>query len=352
MTMFRKPLIFRANERLLTMATNARGDSIECGRRVHYNASMARVAGILRVRFGGTSLLLALLLPCCQHSQPPEPAAERFPAINTPHIPNVHRVTDKVIAGALPEGEEGYAELARLGVKTVIDVDGVAPNLELARRYGLQYVHLPFGYGGVPERRGEEIAKAIQEFPGPVYIHCHHGKHRAAAAAAVGCIEAGMVPPDEAEEILKTFGTGAEYKGLWQSARDARPLDPRELADLKVQYVAVAKLPPLAETMVTIDHRMDELKLLSKNRWLTPPSHPDLDSPDQALQLYELLHELGRSGKVASRPEDFRAHLAGAESAAQGLQEKLKGAIDVAGADGALKTLITSCESCHLKYRD
>src|SRR3712207_7739670 len=61
---------------------------------------------------------------------------------------------------------------------TVISVDGARPDVELARKYGLRYVHLPIGYDDVTENEGRAIAKAITELPGPFYIHCHHGDRK------------------------------------------------------------------------------------------------------------------------------------------------------------------------------
>jgi len=41
----------------------------------------------------------------------------------------------------------------------------------------------------ITQTRGVELARAVQaaEAQGPVYLHCHHGKHRAPTAAAVVC---------------------------------------------------------------------------------------------------------------------------------------------------------------------
>src|SRR5262245_42817749 len=98
------------------------------------------------------------------------------------HLPNAYRITDKVISGGLPEGDAAFQELADLGVKTVISVDGMKPDVETAKKHGLRYVHLPHGYDGVPSERVLELAKAVRELPGLIYIHCHHGKHRSPAA--------------------------------------------------------------------------------------------------------------------------------------------------------------------------
>src|SRR5438105_4959917 len=114
--------------------------------------------------------------------------SQTFPPLPTPALDNAHYVTDNVFAGAQPEGDAGFAALKRMGVKTIISVDGAKPDVERAHRFGLRYVHLPIGYDGVSPDEGRAIAKAIDEVEGPVYVHCHHGKHRSAAAVAVACV--------------------------------------------------------------------------------------------------------------------------------------------------------------------
>src|SRR5690349_14774854 len=52
-------------------------------------------------------------------------APERLPVA---HLPNALRVHEKVISGGLPEGENGFRELAELGVQTIISVDGARPD--------------------------------------------------------------------------------------------------------------------------------------------------------------------------------------------------------------------------------
>src|SRR5690606_5918477 len=161
-------------------------------------------------------------------SQPgssPTPAAEH-PARNvgeretsprrlaTTHLPNAVQVHSRVISGGSPHGEEGYRELAELGVKTVISVDGATPDIETANRYGLRYVHLPHGYDGIPRERVEQLAKAVKELEGPIYIHCHHGKHRSPAAASVACIGAGLIDQQCAQQVLSVVGTGKNYRRL------------------------------------------------------------------------------------------------------------------------------------------
>src|SRR4051812_27897995 len=82
---------------------------------------------------------------------PPQPvAAPAFPPLpDQTHLANAHVVTAKVISGAQPEGDESFKALEDLGVRTIVSVDGAAPDVGTARRYGLRYVHLPITYSGV-----------------------------------------------------------------------------------------------------------------------------------------------------------------------------------------------------------
>lgn len=299
---------------------------------------------------GATSTALA---PPSVSASPPatRPSDPRFPAINSPALPNAHRVTAKVISGGLPDGERGFEVLQKLGVKTVISVDGVMPQVELAHSHGMHYVHIPFGYDGVPFDKGEAIAKAIKEMPGPIYVHCHHGQHRSAAATAVACVEDGMLPPDEAEDVLKTFGTGTNYTGLWSSARSARPIDPAELSALKVHYVEQAKLPPLAKTMVKVDNEMDALKADRKARW--PDRTAATGAPHDTLMLEELLKEVARSDAAAAKPEEFQSLLKMAVANTVELRAAVSAEpFDAPRAAGQLDRMNASCNACHRIFRD
>lgn len=276
-----------------------------------------------------------------------------FPAVNDAALPNARWVAGNVLCGGLPESDAGFAKLQALGIKTVISVDGLKPDVELARRYGLRYVHLPFGYDGVPVAQGQAIAKAIAELPGPVYVHCHHGMHRAPAAAAVACIIDGALAPDAARSVLEAFGTGRNYTGLWRSAAEAQPMAPATLHDLKVEFRETAKLPPLADAMVEVDARFDRLKAVQAAGWRPPSSHPDLDPPHEALQLSEMFHEIGRSDAARGKSDDFLKKLADAEQATNGLRAALVAhPADSAGADAAFKRVGASCTACHKAHRD
>lgn len=278
--------------------------------------------------------------------QPPE-------KLPVQHLPNAYRVTDRVISGGLPDGEPAFQELERLGVKTVISVDGMTPDIELAHRHGMRYVHLPHGYHQVPEQRGHELAKAVRDLPGPIYIHCHHGKHRSPSAAAVACVEAGLIAPEAAETILRTAGTSENYRGLYASARDARPQEAAFLDSVDVEFREVAAIPPLADAMVALEHTHDHIKQIAARDWKAPPDHPDLDPAHEALLLKEHFTELLRMDEVTARPGPLQEYIRTSETASQQLEDALsQSPPSLDAAKTALEAINANCTACHREFRD
>jgi protein tyrosine phosphatase (PTP) superfamily phosphohydrolase (DUF442 family) len=276
-----------------------------------------------------------------------------FEKIDNARLPNAYRLTDNVISGGQPDGEQAYADLAALGVKTVISVDGAKPDVESAKKHGLRYVHLPHGYDGVPDRRLQELAKAVRDLPGPVYIHCHHGKHRSPAAAAAACVSLGWLTGPQAQDLLATAGTSPNYRGLYDSVRNARPLSSRTLDELQVDYRETEKTLPTTDAMIAIEHHHDHLKLIAAANWKSPPDHPDLDPPHEALLLSEQFAELLRTEATAKQPEAFRALAREGEAAAQALEASLRAKpIDARQTTAAFTKLTNNCQTCHQTFRD
>lgn len=279
--------------------------------------------------------------------------------IASEHLPNLIRLHDRVFSGGLPEGEEAFRELKELGITTVISVDGMTPDVKTANRFGLQYVHLPHGYDGIPNQRVRELAKAVREFDGPIYIHCHHGKHRSPAAASVACVSAGLIPAQNAVSILELAGTNPNYKGLYDSAREATAFEDALLEELQVEFKEVQEIPPMAEAMVQMSHAYDHMKLIAAANWNSPDDHPDLDPAHEALLLQELFTELLRTEEVRHKPADFQKWLESSEAAAAELHTILAGH-EQNGAEpwnpevsqSLLSQIAADCKSCHSKYRD
>jgi protein tyrosine phosphatase (PTP) superfamily phosphohydrolase (DUF442 family) len=277
--------------------------------------------------------------------------------IDSQHLPNALRLHEKVISGGRPEDEAAFQELRALGVKTIISVDSAQPQVELARRFGMRYIHLPHGYDGVPPQRAGELAKAVRDLPGPVYIHCHHGKHRSPLAAAVACVGAGLLPPGCAPEILRVAGTSESYRGLYESAEKARRFERQMLDELVAEYPERVDLPPLADAMIVIEKAHGHLAAAEQSGWRAPDDHPDLDPAHEALLLREHFAELQRTPESLDRPQGFRDLLRHSERAALALEESLRGWSRreppiPAEIGESFAEMTHACSTCHREFRD
>lgn len=272
-------------------------------------------------------------------------------------LPNVIRISDKLLSGGMPDGEEGFRSLQQLGVKTAISVDGAKPDIEMARKYGIRYVHLPIGYDSVPKDQGLRLARAVRDLPGLVYLHCHHGKHRSPAAAVVVklCLDESCTV-DTAVALMRRAGTDPKYIGLYGSPKDVHRPTRNELDKISSDFPEVAKVSELMQNMVHIDERWDHLKQIKTAGWKAPKDHPDLEPAHEALMLWEHYVETGRLPDTDKRPVDFRKYLKEAESAAKdleiGFQALNAGNATPGDVEKAFRRNEASCIQCHAKYRD
>lgn len=302
-------------------------------------------------------LAIGLLLAsnsAAQAQAPVSPPVMLVP-LESPALPNALQLNSRLISGGQPDGEAAFAELRRLGVRTVISVDGATPDVAAAEKHGLRYVHLPHGYDGISAERAAELAKAVRDLPGPIYLHCHHGKHRSPAAAATACRALGWLDEPQAERVLQQAGTSPHYLGLFASVRETSPLDPNDLDKLQVEFRSTVPLPEVAEAMVAIELHFDRLEQLAANRWLPLPKHPDLKPAHEALLLREQYAELLRTGTVQAEPLAYQEHMREGERLAREL-ETLLAAPPSERADQSLaeklKALKVNCNGCHRQYRD
>jgi hypothetical protein len=304
------------------------------------------------------------------------------------HLPNPVSVHPRVISGGLPEGDAAFAELKALGVRTVISVDGAEPDVAAAARHGLKYVHLPHGYDGIPERRIRELAKAVRELEGPIYIHCHLGKHRSPAAASAACVAAGLLPQSAALDVLSVAGTNPKYRGLFQSVANTRPVPADELQRLDVTFRERVDVPPLVRAMVALEATHDRLKAVSTGGWkraaapATPAAGRDdgsskgkgprstqhgvtgkddapvEDPAHQAVLLGEHFAELLRLMEIRRFPAEFSTLLEESRTSADQIEQELPrwpaapSPAVRANLDRHLRAVSDRCLRCHERYRD
>jgi hypothetical protein len=275
-----------------------------------------------------------------------------------PGIENAFSVGNRFFSGSTPEGEAAFAALAKLGVKTLLSVDGSAPNVEAARRHGLRYVHLPIGYDGIAPTNAVRLVKAAESLPGPVYVHCHHGRHRGPTAVAVMAEGLEGWTPEQATEWLKAAGTDPHYTGLYRAVATFRMPSKETLAAVPAAFPERATTPGLVDLMVRVDGHFDALKGIRQAGFQTPPREPDLVPATEALQLLELMKEAKRTGVGATRNERFQTELGLAVQAAEALHGAVVGlATDrskeqLAKAEAAFVAVQKNCASCHRASRD
>jgi len=245
--------------------------------------------------------------------------------------------------------------LAKLGVTTILSVDGARPDVESAAEWGMRYVHVPIGYSGIPREQEMRIAKvALQakEKGEGLLVHCHYGKHRGPAACAVALMARDGIPGEEAVEDLRRAGTDPRYAGLYEAVRGFRPPTAEELARVRPEDLPpVAPTPDLVQSMVETDGTWTRMVAVRGAGWATPASHPDVQPAHEARILAERFREIARLKDVAGRPEEFRKFLSDAEKASWDLEAALR-AGDAASSAAAHDRVAASCAACHKVYRD
>ena len=285
--------------------------------------------------------------PMAASSASPE---ARWAAEHTPGFERLHRWSDHVIQGSQPQGEASFRELAALGVRTVLSVDGAVPDLDGAAELGLQYVHVPIGYDGISPDEQARIVKAARQASGPIFIHCHHGLHRGPAAAAIARIVVDGVSRDEAYTGLEESGCSPAYDGLFEAVKTFVPPTPEQLE--AVGPLASAVRPKgIQETMVQVDEGWDYFKALEAASWNPPADAPDKSPAHELTILREDFAELDRLEAAQAKGADFLAHSRSAQEHIAALQAAwLSG--DAAARTQAFVGLKADCTACHATYRD
>ncbi|HTI50929.1 MAG TPA: hypothetical protein VL475_08260 [Planctomycetaceae bacterium] len=304
------------------------------------------------------ALALGLLSVQTDGEEGPQGGVATAERIASSPIENLYRLSPRLYSGAQPEGDMGFAALKQMGIRTIISVDGATPDVGAARKQGLRYVHLPIGYDGIPPAQGLRTIKAVRDLPGPVFIHCHHGKHRGPAAAALCAVASEGWTRDQALDWMRSAGTSADYRGLYRSVRLLPLPTAAELKDVPAEFSETAPVSTMIEIMVQVDRDWDRLKEDRGRNFRMPQKVDEATAAQTALQLAERFRELARLETAESRGQKFVAMARRAGDAAhklhQGLKELEKSDTpgDRKAVDAAWKMIAGSCVECHKRYRD
>ena len=162
-------------------------------------------------------VVLASLAPLAAAPGNPGPESAKTSAVLTAPsgIGNFGRISDTYYRGEQPEGRD-YADLAALGVKTVINLtsfDAMADEPGLVEAAGMKYVSLPMTTRVTPTV--EELATFLDIVNDPknqpVFVHCVGGKHRTGVMTAVYRMTQHAWTAEQAFKEMKQFKFGADF---------------------------------------------------------------------------------------------------------------------------------------------
>jgi len=265
-------------------------------------------------------------------------------------IENVIEVVPGVYSGSEPRTEADFASLERLGIGIVVSVDGAHPNVAMAERFGLRYVHLPIGYDGIGEERQRELASVMKKSVRGVYVHCYHGVHRGPAAAAVGLVGAGVIDNETGIALLIRAGTSVLYDGLFASVRRCVLIEPEDFVELST-LPTIANVEGSQELMAQIGRVWERVEIVRDADWQESMMHPDLVPAAEVSMLADGLRQMREDSSVRGYPEDFHEQLFNIWEQSVRLEETVV-ARDRVAADILMARIEANCRSCHAAYRD
>ena len=276
---------------------------------------------------------------------------------------NVFHLSDTIVSGSEPQGGEAFETLAGWGVRTLVSVDGKAPDAALAERYGMRYVHLPIRYRGITEGELARLSKTYRELEGPFYVHCFHGKHRGPAAAAVGRLVAdGASREQVVAEMRQYCGTSSSYDGLYRTLATAAIPDAEATRALDWGFPSAAPVPGMRDAMVTIARSFEVLELAAERGFAPDPGHPDVDPGNEARILSQAFAAAAASAAEAGEPTDLRGWMQDSAREASALADALARSTGgpspedrrqaLARAGDVLERIGASCVQCHGPYRN
>jgi uncharacterized protein (TIGR01244 family) len=130
-------------------------------------------------------------------------------------IENFGRINERYYRGAQPRGRD-YADLAALGVKTVINLtsdDRDESEQGLVERAGMKYVHIPMTTHEPPTEANLATFFGVVDDveSNPVYVHCVGGRHRTGVMTAVYRMTRHGWDAQQAFREMKRFDFGADF---------------------------------------------------------------------------------------------------------------------------------------------
>lgn len=129
-------------------------------------------------------------------------------------IDNFGRIDDFYYRGEQAVGRD-YADLAALGVKTVIDLQGDGDNADeetlVERAMSFHRIAMTTHEQPTSAQIAEFLRIVNDPDNQPVYVHCKGGKHRTGVMTAIYRMEQNRWTPDQAFREMKQYKFGADF---------------------------------------------------------------------------------------------------------------------------------------------
>ncbi|HXI91641.1 MAG TPA: tyrosine-protein phosphatase [Blastocatellia bacterium] len=123
-------------------------------------------------------------------------------------IKNFGCINEGLYRGAQPK-ERDYADLAAMGVKTIIDLqrDGKDAEQTLVEAQGMKFYRIAMSDKSEPSTEQAELFLKLVNDPAnqPVFVHCAGGRHRTGAMSAIYRITHDGWSADQAYEEMKHY---------------------------------------------------------------------------------------------------------------------------------------------------
>jgi protein tyrosine/serine phosphatase len=145
-------------------------------------------------------------------------------------LKNFQQVEASLYRGAQPN-EEGFRELAKLGVHTVVDLRGSggrsSREAEIVRGLGMQYVNVPLD--GLKAPTSEQVSKLLgileNQSGGPIFVHCRRGADRTGTILALYRIEHDHWGNEKALDEAKTMKMASSERRMRNLILDYKPIE-------------------------------------------------------------------------------------------------------------------------------
>ena len=129
-------------------------------------------------------------------------------------IDNFGQINASYYRGSQPDGRD-YADLAALGVKTIIDlqIDGISGEQKLVEAAGMKFHRIGMTTHQPPtEEQLVSFLKLVNDPANqPVYVHCAGGRHRTGVMTAVYRMTHDSWNAEQAFKEMKQFKSGADF---------------------------------------------------------------------------------------------------------------------------------------------